>query len=62
MQQPEHPSPRPEKTGRRRGAFARFVRGYLMLVGAGTTVYVLIRLIILLLVEAKSWSELFSIF
>jgi len=33
-----------------------------MLVGAGTTVYVLIRLIILLLVEAKSWSELFSIF
>jgi len=49
--------PRPESRGRRR-AFKRFVRGYLMLIGAATTIYALIRLIILFLVEVQAWMVL----
>ncbi len=55
MQQPMYQPPQPEKPRRRRGGFARFMRGYLMLVGAGTSLYVLVQLIIRLLVELQKW-------
>lgn len=55
MQQPLYQPLQPEKP-HRRGAFIRFMRGYLMLVGAGTTIYALIRLLILLLVEVQNWT------
>ena len=56
MQQPVHqPEQRPEKPRRRMGAFGRFMRGYLMLVGAGTTLYVLIQLLVRLFVEIEAW-------
>ncbi len=55
MQQPMYQPPKPEKPRRRRGVFMRFMRGYLMLVGAGTTLYVLVRLMVLLLMEIQQW-------
>lgn len=55
MQQPMYQPPHPEKPRRRRGALGRFMRGYLMLVGAGTTIYVLIQLLVLLFVEIQKW-------
>ena len=59
MEPPTIQTPQPEKTQkirRRRGAFLRFMRGYLMLVGAATTVYLLLtRLLIPLLIEAQKW-------
>lgn len=48
--QPNEPKPRP-----RRRRFARFVRGYLMLVGALTTLYVLAQLLVRLLIEVGKW-------
>lgn len=56
MQQPMYQPPHPEKPRRRKGAFVRFMRGYLMLVGAGTTIYVLIRLLVLLFLEIQKWA------
>ena len=56
MQQPLSQPVATEKIHRRRGSFMRFMRGYLMLVGAGTTVYALIRLFVLLLVELQNWA------
>lgn len=55
----EHPQehhrsiPRKKKRFRRIG---RFFRGYLMAVGALTTGYVLVQLIVLLLVEIAKWQ------
>lgn len=40
---------------RRRGRVARFFRGYLMMVGALTTLYVLLQLVVRLLVEIGKW-------
>ena len=45
-----------ERPRRRRGRFGRFFRGYLMLVGAGTTVYLLVLLLVQLLVALKNWG------
>ena len=44
-----------QRPPRRRGRCVRFFRGYLMLVGGGTTIYVLIRLLVVLLVEVQKW-------
>ncbi len=55
MQQPLNQPPQNERPRRRRGSFGRFFRGYLMLVGAGTTLYVLIQLLVLLFVEIQKW-------
>ena len=56
MQQPAHqPNERPEKPRRKMGALGRFLRGYFMLVGAGTTIYVLIQLLVKLFVEIEKW-------
>ena len=64
MQQPEYQrQSEPPKDGRdtgrgrpkHRGRFMRFMRGYLMIVGGATTVYVLVRLLILLFVEIGAW-------
>lgn len=40
---------------RHRGRLGRFVRGYLMCVGMLTTLYVLLRLLVLLFVELGKW-------
>ena len=48
------PQPKPKKR-KRRGRFKRFVRGYLMFVGALTTLYVLLQLLVLLFVEIGRW-------
>jgi len=40
------------RTRRKRGRLLRFFRGYLMTVGALTTFYVLLRIIVWILVEA----------
>lgn len=58
MQQPVYRAPQTERPRRRRGAFSRFLRGYLMIVGAGTTVYALVRLLIMLLVEAQKTTAM----
>ena len=58
MQQPTRHSqerPGPEKPRRPMGRFVRFMRGYFMLVGAGTTLYVLIQLLVKLFVEVEQW-------
>lgn len=55
MQMPLDPMPRPEKRKRRRGRLGRFFRGYLMMVGALTTLYVLVQLLVLLFVEISKW-------
>ena len=47
-----HPHPHKKKRFRRLG---RFFRGYLMAVGALTTGYVLVQLLIILLVEIAKW-------
>ena len=52
--------PMQEGEGRRRkapkrGRFMRFMRGYLMIVGGMTTIYVLIQLLVLLFVEIGKW-------
>lgn len=50
------PGRRPERYARkRRGRFMLFMRGYLMLVGGMTTLYVLIKLVVLLFVELARW-------
>lgn len=53
--QPQQAQPYETKPRRKRGGFRRLLRGYLMIVGALTTVYVLIRLLTLLLVEIQKW-------
>lgn len=64
--QPEYPqNPRGDTNGgsgkpgrgapRHRGRFARFMRGYLMIVGGAATAYVLIYLLIKLLIEIGAW-------
>lgn len=58
MQQPAHQPhepPRPQKPRKHMGPFVRFMRGYFMLVGAGTTLYVLIQLLVKLFVEIEKW-------
>lgn len=53
--QPPQPE-KPQKKRRRRGVFLRFARGYLMLVGAGTTIYFFLTwLLIPLLIEVQKW-------
>lgn len=51
---PQH-KPLPPKPKRRKGKLGRFFRGYLMCVGALTTGYMLIQLLVLLLVEIGKW-------
>lgn len=46
---PDHRRPR------RPGKFRRFIRMYFMLVGAATTLYFLVRLLVLLFVEIAQW-------
>ena len=48
------PPPR-RKPRRRPGGFRRFVRGYLMLVGALTPLYVLVQLLVRLFIEIGNW-------
>ena len=45
----------PMQTRRRRGGFGRFFRGYLMLVGACTTIIGLVFLLVRLFVEIEKW-------
>lgn len=45
------PYPRDNHRPRRRGRFRRIFRGYLMTVGAATTIYILFRLLVMLFVE-----------
>ena len=40
----------------RRGRLLRFMRGYLMLVGGMTTLYVLVRVLVILFVEMGRWT------
>lgn len=50
------PTPPPRRRPRHRpGRFRRFVRGYLMLVGALTTLYVLVQLLVRLFIEIGTW-------
>ena len=67
MQQPyHHPDTKPQehrpRRRKRRGRFRRFVRGYLMFVGALTTLYVLIQLLVMLLVELGKWMPTQTLF
>ena len=55
MQQPMYQMPNPKKPRRRRGGFGRFVRGYLMTVGAFTTIVGLVLLLVRLFVEIEKW-------
>ena len=58
MQQHVYPMPEPpppKRPRRRRGGFSRFVRGYLMMVGACTTIVGLILLLVRLFVEIEKW-------
>lgn len=45
----------PPRPPRRRGRFMRFMRGYLMIAGGAATIYALIRLIAILLVQVNKW-------
>lgn len=56
-QRPATPSGgKPERGApRHRGKFARFMRGYLMIVGGATTAYVLVYLLIKLFIEISAW-------
>ena len=58
---PVPPAGQMEKPGRqprpRHGRFRRFVRGYLMMVGGLTTLYVLVQLLVRLFVEIGKWSS-----
>ena len=49
------PAAVPGARRRRHGRAARFFRGYLMMVGALTTLYVLLQLAVRLLVEIGRW-------
>ena len=65
MQPHPHPAPQPhekKRRKRRRGRFGRFLRGYLMFVGALTTAYVLIQLLVLLLIEIGNWMPAQTLF
>lgn len=55
---PDHPhaNSRSPRKKLRFSRFKRFFRGYLMAVGALTTGYVLVQLIVLLLVEIAKWQ------
>ena len=48
-------TPPPHRRRSRPGRFRRFVRGYLMLVGALTTLYVLVQLLVRLFIEIGKW-------
>lgn len=52
---PEPTPPPHRRRSRRPGRFRRFVRGYLMLVGALTTLYVLVQLLVRLFIEIGKW-------
>lgn len=59
MQTP-HSAPKPPRRSaaprrRRHGRFLRFVRGYLMCVGALSTLYVLVQLLVRLFIEIGKW-------
>ena len=65
MQPYPHPDPQPhekKRRRRRRGRFGRFLRGYLMFVGALTTAYVMIQLLVLLLIEIGKWMPTQTLF
>jgi len=50
----------PKKSGKRRKRccrLLRFLRGYLMTVGALTTLYALVQLLVLLFVEIAKWNS-----
>ena len=49
------PTPPSHRRRSRPGRFRRFVRGYLMLVGALTTLYVLVQLLVRLFIEIGKW-------
>lgn len=51
---PQYDGATPRKP-KHRGRFRRFIRGYLMIVGALSTLYVLVRLLVVLLVELNQW-------
>lgn len=51
----EHHRPVPRKKSRFK-RLGRFFRGYLMAVGALTTGYILVQLVVLLLVEIAKWQ------
>lgn len=44
-----------------RGRFMRFIRGYLMLVGALSTLYVLVQLLVRLFIEVGRWAPVIPI-
>lgn len=53
---PDMPPPHPPKRKkRRRGRVKRFFQGYLMFVGALTTLYVLVQLLVWAFVEIGKW-------
>ncbi len=53
---PEHPQYQPRhRTHHRRGRAGRFFRGYLMLVGAITTIAAMVLLLVRLFVEIEKW-------
>ena len=52
---PEYAAPPPKPRRRRKNGIKAFFRGYLMIVGALTTLYVLAQLLVWLLVEAGKW-------
>lgn len=65
MQSYPHPDPQPhekKRRKRRRGRFGRFLRGYLMFVGALTTAYVMVQLLVLLLIEIGKWMPSQTLF
>lgn len=51
---PPQPEP-PRKPRKKKHRFRRFLQGYLMTVGALTTLYVLAQLVVRLLVEVGRW-------
>lgn len=53
--QPEVNDRAPKTRHKRRSRFMRFFRGYLMMVGGLTTLYVLVHLLVLLFVEIAKW-------
>jgi hypothetical protein len=56
---PGPPPERPEYRDRpRRGRAGRFFRGYLMIVGALTTIAALVLLLVRLFVEIEKWSAI----
>ena len=58
MQQPNQPvqQPTPERRRPRRGRFARFLRGFLFVVGGVTAALALVRLVVWLFVEVGKWG------